>query len=81
MRCSSQTDMLAAVRAGIGISVLSCFVGNAHAELVRVAPTKLAGLSNIWLLAHPDLISVPAIRAVIDFVTTSARADHDILRG
>jgi DNA-binding transcriptional LysR family regulator len=81
MRCSSQTDMLAAVRAGIGISVLSCFVGNAYAELVRVAPTKLAGLSNIWLLAHPDLVAVPAIRAVIDFVTASARVDRDMLRG
>jgi DNA-binding transcriptional LysR family regulator len=81
MRCSSQTDMLAAVRAGIGISALSCFVGNAYAELVRVAPRKLAGLSDIWLLAHPDLVGVPAVRAVIDFVTASARADRDMLRG
>ncbi|MES2751326.1 MAG: LysR family transcriptional regulator [Pseudomonadota bacterium] len=81
MRCSSQSDMLAAVRAGIGICAMSCLVGDAHDDLVRVAPQKLAGLSDIWLLAHPDLIDLPAIRAVINFVTECSRADRDILRG
>ncbi len=38
MRCSSQGDMLAAVRAGIGISALSCFVAGSYPDLVRVAP-------------------------------------------
>lgn len=37
MRCSSQGDMLAAVRAGIGISALSCLVGKA-------IPTSCASL-------------------------------------
>jgi DNA-binding transcriptional LysR family regulator len=81
MRCSSQADMLAAVRAGVGICTLSCFVGNLYEDLVRVAPNKLAGLSDIWLLAHPDLVDVPAIRAVFDFVAASARADREMLRG
>src|SRR6267142_507981 len=38
MRCSSQGDMLAAARAGLGISALSCFVAAAYPDLVRVAP-------------------------------------------
>jgi DNA-binding transcriptional LysR family regulator len=81
MRCSSQSDMLAAVRAGIGICAMSCIVGDAHPELVRVAPNKLAGLSDIWLLAHPDLVDLPAVRAVINFVTECSRLDRDRLRG
>jgi DNA-binding transcriptional LysR family regulator len=81
MRCSSQGDMLAAVRAGVGISVMSCFVGDSFPDLVRVAPQKLVGLSDMWLLAHPDLVALPAVREVIDFVTASARADRDLLRG
>ncbi|MGO4715104.1 LysR family transcriptional regulator [Bradyrhizobium sp. 2TAF24] len=81
MRCSSQADMLAAVRAGIGICAMSCIVGDAHDDLVRVAPNKLAGLSDIWLLAHPDLVELPPMRAVIDFVTACARLDRDRLRG
>ena len=81
MRCSSQADMLAATRAGIGICAMSCFVGNAYPDLVRVAPKKLSRLSDMWLLAHPDLVSVPAVRAVMDFITLCARADRMMLRG
>ena len=81
MRCSSQADMLAAVRAGIGISAMSCFVGDCFDDLVRVAPQKLAGLSDMWLLAHPDLVAQPAVREVIGFVTACAREDREMLRG
>jgi DNA-binding transcriptional LysR family regulator len=81
MRCSSQSDMLAAVRAGVGISVMSCFVGDSYPDLVRVAPDKLAGLSDMWLLAHPDLVALPATREVIAFVTACGRADREVLRG
>ena len=76
LRCSSQGDMLAAARAGLGISALSCFVAAAYPDLVRVAPQKLLSVADIWLLAHPDLVELPAVRAVIDFVTACAREDR-----
>lgn len=81
MRCSSQADMLAAVRAGIGICAMSCIVGNAHPDLFRVAPHKLAGSSDMWLLAHPDLIDLPAVRSTLNFITQRARTDRRELSG
>jgi DNA-binding transcriptional LysR family regulator len=81
MRCSSQGDMLAAARAGLGISTLSGFVAAAYSDLVRVAPQKLVSVADIWLLAHPDLVELPAVRAVIDFDTACAREDRVTLRG
>ena len=81
MRCSSQGDMLAAVRAGIGISALSCFVAESYPDLVRVAPQKLVSVADLWLLAHPDLVELSAVRAVVDFVAECARADRERLRG
>ncbi|MET4042863.1 LysR family transcriptional regulator [Bradyrhizobium sp. RT6a] len=81
MRCSSQGDMLAAVRAGLGISALSCFVAESYPDLVRVAPQKLASVADLWLLAHPDLVELPAVRAVVDFVADCARTDRARLRG
>ena len=81
MRCSSQGDMLAAVRAGLGISALSCLVVAAYPDLVRVAPRMLASVSDLWLLAHPDLVELPAVRAVIDFVADCARIDRVALGG
>jgi DNA-binding transcriptional LysR family regulator len=81
LRCSSQSDMLAAVKTGIGITPLLCFVGDGHDDLVRVAPTKLCGTTDLWLVAHPDLINLPATRAVADFVAASAKADRLLLLG
>jgi DNA-binding transcriptional LysR family regulator len=81
MRCSSQGDMLAAARAGIGITPLSCFVGDCYSDLVRVAPHKLSAVSDLWLLAHPDMVNLPAVRAVVSFVTECSRLDRDRLRG
>ena len=81
MRCSSQGDMLAAVRAGLGISALSCFVAESHPDLVRVAPQKLVSVADLWLLAHPDLVDLPAVRAVVGFVAECAREDRALLRG
>jgi DNA-binding transcriptional LysR family regulator len=81
MRCSSQGDMLAAARAGLGISALSSFVASSHPDLVRVAPQKLGSVSDLWLLAHPDLVELPAVRAVIAFVTACAGEDRVKLRG
>ncbi len=81
MRCSSQGDMLAAAKAGLGITALSCFVASADPRLVRVAPQKLVSVADLWLLAHPDLVELPAVRAVLAFVTACAREDRVKLRG
>jgi hypothetical protein len=35
----------------------------------------------MWLLAHPDLIEMPSVRAVMDFITARARWDRQRLRG
>ncbi|MDB5619837.1 LysR family transcriptional regulator [Tardiphaga sp.] len=81
IRCSSQSDMLAAVRAGIGICAMSCIVGDAHPDLLRVAPHKLGAMSDIWLLAHPDLTDQAPVRAILEFIATCARKDRLRLRG
>lgn len=81
LRCSSRDEMLAAACAGLGIAALSCFAAAEYPDLVRVAPQKLVNVADLWLLAHPDLVNLPAVRAVIDFVTACAREDRVRLRG
>jgi DNA-binding transcriptional LysR family regulator len=81
LRCSSRGDMLAAAKAGLGIAALTCFAAADDPDLVRVAPQKLVSVADLWLLAHPDLVDLPAVRAVIDFVTICAREDRVRLRG
>jgi DNA-binding transcriptional LysR family regulator len=81
LRCSSRAEMLVAAKAGLGISALSCVAAAGDPDLVRVAPQKLVNVADLWLLAHPDLVDLPAVRAVLDFVTTCAREDRVRLRG
>ena len=81
LRCSSRGEMLAAVKAGLGIAALSCFAAAGDPDLVRVAPQKLINVADLFLLAHPDLVDLPAVRAVLDFVTACAREDRVRLRG
>ena len=80
MRCSSQGGMLAAARAGLGITALSCFVAAAYPDLVRVAPQKFASVSDLWLLAIRTSSICPRC-AVIGFVTACVREDRVKLRG
>ena len=72
--------MLAAARAGLGITALSCFVAAAYPDLVRVAPQKLASVSDLWLLAIRTSSICPRC-AVIGFVTACEREDRVKLRG
>jgi len=81
IRCSSMADMVSAVRAHAGIAPLTCLQGESHEDLVRVAPQKLFSATDVWLLAHPDLIKTPAIRAVLDFIAEAAKTDREKLLG
>src|SRR5258705_1213749 len=51
MRCSSQGDMLAAVRAGLGVSAPSCVFSSPHPGLVLIAPPKQLNVAHLQLLA------------------------------
>jgi len=55
-----------AVRAGIGKSLLPCFVGQREPGLKRLSRVVLA--RDIWLMVHRDLRAQARIAAVIDWV-------------
>jgi len=82
LRCASQSENSAAARSSVGICALTCFVGNPYGDPIRVAPRRLLGVSNVWLLVRPDFAKLPATRAVVDFVAAaSARTDKVVLPG
>ena len=59
--------ILAAVRAGMGIGVLPCWLADADGELVRVLPEQTL-VHELWLVVHHDLRRAARIRAVTDFI-------------
>ena len=59
--------MLAAVRAGIGVAILPCYLADPDPDLRRLGP-EIEDLGvDLWMLTHPDLRHTARVRAVLDF--------------
>jgi DNA-binding transcriptional LysR family regulator len=65
--------------AGSGLVMLPHFMAGRSDALSRVMTTEINLIRDWWLLVHQDLQAVPRIRAVIDFISTVMRRDHDVL--
>jgi DNA-binding transcriptional LysR family regulator len=63
------SEHLIAVRAGVGVAGLPCFIGDRDRDLVRIDESAPNFARDIWLVVHRDLRKTPAVRAVMDFVS------------
>jgi DNA-binding transcriptional LysR family regulator len=80
-RSNSLTNLHAAVRAGLGVSVLPCLLGGSDAALVKCFPAGDPGSHKIWLLTRPDVRERPHVRALMDAVAAQFRAHRPLLMG
>jgi DNA-binding transcriptional LysR family regulator len=81
VRANRFTLQLDAIRAGAGLGILPCFVGDSDPTLVRLT-APLAELSdNYWLLVHPDLKTVPRVRLLIDWIRGAFKDEKSALQG
>lgn len=84
-RCHYRVDtlmgMLAAVRDGIGVAVLPCYLGDSEESLARIGQPVAELSTDLWMLTHPDLRRVARIRAFVDFVAQSVKEQGDFLGG
>ncbi|MDX1487428.1 MAG: LysR family transcriptional regulator [Acidiferrobacterales bacterium] len=80
-RSNSLMTQLSAVKAGFGLAVLPCFLGDSESELARVFAPDASLTSGLWLLTHRDLRDTARIRAFMDFMTRSIRSEKSLLEG
>lgn len=59
-----------AARAGMGAVVLPCFMGDTDTTLVRLPTATPPPMRDIWLATYPDLKRSPAVRLVMDFLSS-----------
>lgn len=59
---------VAAVRAGIGIAMLPCFVADRERDLARLPPGRIYAATDAWLLTHPELRTTERVRVFVRFV-------------
>jgi DNA-binding transcriptional LysR family regulator len=75
-----------AVRAGVGISLLPCYLGDADPALARIGLTQPRSLASEvsadqYLLVHHDLRSLPRVRHVMDAIMRLFQEDRALIGG
>ena len=72
---------IAAVRQGIGITALPCFVGDADPLLARVPGTDLHLYGPVWLLTQGETRKTKRVRLFTEFVSHRLAAYAPLLAG
>ncbi|MEJ2133055.1 MAG: LysR family transcriptional regulator [Gammaproteobacteria bacterium] len=81
MRLRSILLLLEAARAGMGVVVLPCSLGDREPGLERLAAPWQNPDHEIWILTHPDLRSSARVRAFMEHVTDAFRRHRPLLEG
>jgi len=71
----------AAVKQGIGITTLSCFIGDADPLLVRVPGADLHLYGTVWLLTQGETRKTKRVRLFTDFISRRLAAHAPLLAG
>jgi DNA-binding transcriptional LysR family regulator len=81
LRITDGEAQLAAVRQGIGITTLPCFVGDADPLLARVPGTDLHMYGTLWLLTQGETRKTKRVRLFTEFVSKRLAAYAPLLAG
>ena len=79
LRSPSLLVLAEAVRAGIGVAALPCFLMDVDPKVERLFAPEPEG--PLWLIYHADLRRTARVRAVVDFLGEQLEADAGLLGG
>jgi DNA-binding transcriptional LysR family regulator len=80
-RTTGADAQIAAVRQGLGITTLPCFVGDADPLLVRVPGTDLHMYGTLWLLTQGETRKTKRVRLFTEFMSRRLAAYAPLLAG
>lgn len=70
-----------AVKSGVGLAILPCFLGDRDRGLVRIYDRPSLPALNAWVLAHPDMRNVERIRAFMRFAANCFDRNLALIEG
>jgi DNA-binding transcriptional LysR family regulator len=81
-RTNSLVNQLVAARAGIGLALLPCYLGDSEEGVVRAAPAPVSDLEGeLWIVAHADLKNTARVRAFFDVVGDGLARERALFEG
>lgn len=70
-----------AVKAGLGMAILPCFLGDADPALMRVPGAGIIEGRPGWVLTHPDLKTSERVRACVRFLVQKIETHTPLVSG
>jgi DNA-binding transcriptional LysR family regulator len=80
-QCSATRPVLNAVAAGMGMTLLPCYAGDADPRVLRASGTFDHLDLELWVLTHPDLRGTARVRALMSHIEDELRALADLFGG
>jgi DNA-binding transcriptional LysR family regulator len=77
----SLLSQLAGARAGLGIGMLPCLLGDPDPLLVRLEPGKQSPVLELWLLTHRDMRTTARLRTLMQFIAGVVGHNQALLEG
>jgi len=71
----------AALREGMGVSILPCFMGDPDPALARYTEPQPEWDLGLWILLHPDLKNTARVLAFRDHMMEAMKAQSDLFDG
>lgn len=71
----------AALREGLGVSILPCFMGDTDPGLARYSDPQPEWDLGLWILLHPDLRRTARVLAFRDYMTDAIQTRQDVFAG
>lgn len=81
-RTNSLVNQYIAAKAGIGLALLPCYLGEGDDDLVRALPDPVPELAGeLWIVTHADLKKTARVRAFFDIVGEGLAREQDRFDG
>jgi DNA-binding transcriptional LysR family regulator len=81
IRSNDISGLFTAVRAGLGVAILSWYMAELAPELVCVATGEPALRRELWMVVHADVRRAPSVRAVMDALVDIIERDRQVIEG
>jgi DNA-binding transcriptional LysR family regulator len=80
-RSNNLTNLVSALKAGVGVAMLPCVAGDSDPDLVRCLPPIAELGGDLWLIVREEIKAVPHVRAVADSLATHIQGMRARLAG
>lgn len=81
-RTSSLVNQFVAAKAGIGLALLPCYLGDEDSDLTRALPMPIPELAGeLWIVTHADLKGTARVRAFFEIVGEGLARERGLFDG